>query len=186
MGKCASKQNYPTPFSINDLINLKQDEVKESPSGCCPIIAGRQAGSGYQQCTNRGFSYPDNGEFDFALGTNCNMCSDVAQGYGCDCDSQSILGKRPSVQRIAFKADPKRCCLENPPNHLIDGLTCPPETWNTNSQTCQKYKNNQSAPNFFNINNPMTLLSSVGSSLICCCIFIIIIIAVYYYYSKQQ
>jgi hypothetical protein len=127
-GTCGS---YPKSPTLDDLAGVGLQSRWESPQGCCPDIGGAQSGSGYDRCVNsRGFTWPKNGEFEWGgVGSSCYMCSDVSKGYGCSnpCGSKggTVGGKRPTVRRIAYKADPTFCCTTG---RSTDGTTtCDPK-----------------------------------------------------------
>ncbi|AYV77352.1 MAG: myristylated protein [Barrevirus sp.] len=127
MGTCNSK-GQSRAFTLAELADLPVNAIKEMGNGCGPSIDGLQGGSCYDWLTKRGFSYPDNGEFNWGgLGSSCPMCSDVNNGYGCDnCGgAQAIGGSRGTVKRIAFTGDPTNCCLSNG-QKIIDNKTCDP------------------------------------------------------------
>ena len=93
---------HPKAYSLNDLKDLEINKTKQQNKGCCPNIGGAQDGGGQDRCLAKGFSWPNNGEFEWGgLGTSCNMCSDTSS-YGCDCSGSAIGGKRPKVKRTAF------------------------------------------------------------------------------------
>lgn len=124
---------YPKSPSLSDLAGVSLQGRWEAPEGCCPNISGAQSGSGYDRCVNsRGFTWPKNGEFQWGgLGSNCYMCSDSSKGYGCSnpCGNggATVSGKRPTVQRIAFKADPVFCCASKSATDGSSGTTCDPK-----------------------------------------------------------
>ncbi len=148
MGNCGS---YPQKFVLTDLQDLTVGETKQSSSGCCPSIPGVGGGSGYEQCVAKGFDFPQNGEFQFALGGSCGLCSNIGS-YGCGCTgSGSIGGSLPAVQRINFNADPIACCLDNTGSPLQGNNTCDPQYRGPYATGCasviQKYCDN--SQNFF-------------------------------------
>ena len=129
---------YPESFTLDQLTLLKINETKESKTGCCPSLSGTGSGSGYDRCKNRGFNYPNNGEFVWDdSGSKCMMCSCVSEGYGCSDCATSIEGKRPKIKRIGYNADVIDCCIKQPINKSIDGNTCHPDTYDTNSNMCK-------------------------------------------------
>jgi hypothetical protein len=70
------------------------------------------------------------GEFEFTLGENCTICSHC---WGAEC-AKGIAGKRPSIKRIKFNADPAACCSASDP--IVNGRTCDPKyrAGNTNRE----------------------------------------------------
>jgi hypothetical protein len=99
--------------------------------------------------------YPLTGEFDFALGDGCSMCSDIAGGYGCECGSgacggEAIGGRRPGVKRIAYLADKTQCCLKG--TALIGDKTCDPAYHGMGQPACKEVMRQycDNATNFFN------------------------------------
>lgn len=142
MGKCGGPETKPYTFSLEDLQDLKVGEIKQMPRGCGPDIGGTQGGSGYDWLTKRGFGWPNNNEFEWGgLGDRCNMCSDIAGGYGCDCSGgESVTGKRGTVKRRAFEGDRTQCCLANAQGRdsakIVDGKTCDFEFRDPSSGYC--------------------------------------------------
>ncbi len=129
MGQCQSG-GYPTSFSLQDLQDLDIGQKKEMSSGCGAAIEGTQPGSGYATLASRGFSFPNNSEFSWGgLGNTCNMCSDVAKGYGCECNKDNVMGNRGTVKRTAFTGDKTQCCISQT-EKLIGGKTCGPSYQN--------------------------------------------------------
>ena len=121
MGNC-NANGQSKAFTLADLQDLKLGQTKEMGHGCGPRITGTQGGSCYAQLVRRGFGFPNNGEFAWGgMGSSCNMCSDVSGGYGCDnCGgANAIGGNRGSVKRIAYLADPAKCCQQQQP--IING-----------------------------------------------------------------
>lgn len=126
MGTCGSKDTYPTPISLGEVVDLPVGGVRESATGCCASIAGAQSGGGQATCEGKGFTWPGNGEFDFHLGSGCGLCSEVGS-YGCECSgSGAIGGSRPAIKRRRFGADRTTCCLNKLGSPIIGGLTCDP------------------------------------------------------------
>jgi hypothetical protein len=123
MGSC-SKGIRPTLLTLDELSELEVGKTYEG-KGCCPNIGGVQAGSGYDRCVKRGFSWPNNGEFGWGgLGTNCRMCSGAIVGFGCEsAGCASFGGKKPTVKRLRFGADATSCCLADGAK-TIGNLTC--------------------------------------------------------------
>ncbi len=135
MGNCESSQSYPRKTQLDELINTGIGEKYESPFGCGPDIDGIQAGSGYQQLANKGFEWPQNGEFIWGgLGSRCSMCSNVPS-YGCGCVvNPSIGGRRGTIERVAYKGNPSNCCISQ--NALDGDYTCDPKYKNLDSGIC--------------------------------------------------
>ena len=127
-GVCQSADSYPKPgFRLSELGDVGVGETRDYPRGCCPPLAR----SGYRRCVERGFSWPTNGEFEFALGSDCSMCSNPEDGYGCECGGnigggRYIKGKRPAVTRMSFLGDKVKCCTNSSGSAIIDGKTCDP------------------------------------------------------------
>lgn len=135
MGKCQSNgAGRPPAFTVNDLVDLGIGQTKQAGTGCGPNIDGSQPGSCLDQLTNKGFSWPQNSEFSWGgLGDDCQMCS---ADYGCDCTSNSINGKRGSVKRVAYMADPAQCCIKG--TQIINGNTCDPQYRGYSSTSCDE------------------------------------------------
>lgn len=155
MGKCGSQACYPAPGpSLRDLQDTPVGGQYNYNKGCCPSIGGKQGGSGYAWCSSRGFKYPNNGEFDFALGSGCSMCSDVGGGYGCECGGpcggEAIGGSRPAVVRTAYLADKTQCCLQG--TAIIGDKTCDPAYRGMGTPACKEVLRQycDNAGNFFN------------------------------------
>lgn len=127
MGQCDSK-GKSRAFTLEELQDLPVGERREMGKGCGPRIEGTQGGSCFSQLVRRGFSWPDNGEFSWGgMGSACNMCSDIKNGYGCDncTGGKAIGGKRGTVKRIAFTGDITECCKQQ--KNIINGHTCDPK-----------------------------------------------------------
>ena len=110
MGKCQSS-HYPHKYSNPELVNLNIGERAQSPSGCTPCIGGNQWGSGEDRCRHKGFSWPNNGEYEWGgLGEHdCNYCT---ADEGCDCHGGGgIAGCKCTVKRAAFNGNLGACCL---------------------------------------------------------------------------
>ena len=141
MGKCPG-DSQPYQFSLNDLADVYVGDSKQMNKGCGPHVDGTQDGSGYAWMKNRGFGWPENGEFEWGgLGESCGLCSDIAGGYGCECSGgNAVIGKRGKVKRIAFKADPTECCLQNSAaknsTKILNGLTCEPKYRDPSNSEC--------------------------------------------------
>jgi len=137
MGQCESTgMSRSYGVTEDNLKNLAIGQELEIDKGCGTAISGMQAGSGYDWLVKRGFSFPDNGEFQWAgLGSQCQMCSNAVSGYGCDnCSgSKAITGKRGKIKRISFSGSKTNCC-KMPNSKIIDNKTCDP-TYQTHYQT---------------------------------------------------
>lgn len=124
-GKC-STAGYPKAYTLNDLADVKLNELYIGNSGCGPAIDDALLGSGKEWLLRRGFNWPKNGEFDWGgLQNNCSMCNNIAEGYGCECNSESVTGKRGSIKRVAYKADPADCCINQ--TKISGNYTCDPK-----------------------------------------------------------
>jgi len=127
MGTCNST-GRSRAFTIDELADLPLGEKKEMGNGCGPSVNGTQGGSCYARLVQRGFAWPDNGEFNWGgMGSSCNMCSDASGGYGCDnCKgSKAVGGHRGTVKRIAYLGDRSECCKQQ--KRIINGKTCDPK-----------------------------------------------------------
>jgi len=147
-GTASSCDSAPGQFKITDLKDLKIGDTKEMSTGCGPTIDGTQGGSCLDQLKNKGFSWPDNGEFDWGgRGSNCSLCS---FNYGCEC-AGGIAGSRGTVKRTAFNGDATACCTATQAatgNTVLNGKTCNPDSKDFNKTFCdqamQKYCGNSS------------------------------------------
>ena len=129
--KCGT---HPKAYTLNELTDLKINDKLASNKGCCPNIGGGQDGSGQSKCLAKGFSWPNNGEFDWGgLGPSCTMCSAI-KGYGCACGS-GIGGKRPRVKRTAYLGDHLKCCLSGGPT-INNKTTCDPRYRGLQTNDC--------------------------------------------------
>lgn len=135
---CGSNgQGGSRAFSLSELVDLPIGGTKEMGNGCGPNISGTQGGSGYDWLSKKGFGWPNNGEFDWGgLGNSCAMCSDPLRGYGCDnCSGgNTVGGRRGSVKRIAYNADPAQCCIQG--QQIIGNNTCDPVYLSYNNTQC--------------------------------------------------
>ena len=121
-------------FTIDELVDLNIGDTKEMAYGCGPSISGNQGGSGYDWLTKRGLSWPQNGEFTWGgLGSGCAMCSNIDNGYGCDCEG-GIGGQRGKVQRTSFQGNPTQCCIQQ--KNVINNTTCDPQYRSYTSTGC--------------------------------------------------
>ena len=137
MGNTCKPEGQSQAFTIDDLVDLPLGGTKEMAKGCGPSIDGLHGGTGYDRLRQRGFTWPENGEFNWGgLGSDCSMCSDPANGYGCDncTGSDTVGGKRGTVRRVAYLADPSRCCITG--TKIIDGKTCDPQYREKKNATC--------------------------------------------------
>lgn len=161
MGNCHSEQSYPRPgFTLASLSDLPIGAKRDYPRGCTAAIEGSQGGSGYDYCQKRGFNWPKNGEFDFALGAGCSMCSDVGGGYGCECGGSvgggaSIGGRRCAVVRTQYLGDPLQCCIQQSGGALVNSggtwQTCDPRYRGPGTAACKDLLRGycDNAQNFF-------------------------------------
>ena len=155
MRQCGSSLCHPSPGpSLQDLQDTPVGGKYDYNKGCCPSVRGKQRGSGYYWCSKRGFEYPNNGEFDFALGSKCSMCSDSRKGYGCECGGkcggQAIGGSRPAVVRLKYDADKTKCCMKG--TALIEDKTCDPAYRGMSKPACKEIlrQHCDNGSNFFN------------------------------------
>ena len=123
MGNTCSTGRAPDAVPLENLLDLKLNQELQIERGCGPDIFDADFQS---VLYNRGFRYPDNGEFTWgAKGGSCQMCSDPISGYGCDECQTMIPGRRPQIKRIAYKGDPMKCCMSG---SVRDGnSTCDPQ-----------------------------------------------------------
>lgn len=137
MGQCSSS-GMSREYTVYELADLPINGLMPV-AGCAPDISGTQGGSGLDWLQKRGLSWPQNGEFAFGgLSNSCQMCSDIANGYGCSCEKSggaAIGGRIGNIQRIAFNANPTRCCIANG-TKIIDGKTCDPKYRNYTNTEC--------------------------------------------------
>jgi hypothetical protein len=129
MSGCAGKG-----LSLADLTELPIGSVRDNKGtgDCTPSIAGTQPGSGYDRCVGHAqFKYPQNGEFDFALGSPCGMSAWVWE-YGCS--GGGIGGSRCAVRRSKYLADPTQCCLRQA--LTVGPHTCDPKYRVSPSDAC--------------------------------------------------
>lgn len=167
MGKCGGDDTKPYKFSLNDLKDVKENEDKEMPKGCGPDTQENQ-----EWLKKRGFGWPENGEFQWGgLGSGCGLCSDVGDGYGCECHGgNAVVGKRGKVKRIAYKANTKDCCLANmegkDKTYIINNqYTCHPDNRNPGHTNCSNIYRDycKESNNLFNPN--CQALKNTNSSL---------------------
>lgn len=155
----------PYKFSLDELKDLKVGDSKQMEKGC---------GYGDFDVTNegnlkeKGFGWPENGEFEFGgRGDYCNLCDGE---YGCECnDTNHVPGKRGKVKRRLFKADSKDCCLANMESKdktkTIGNYTCDPLYRNPGGTECGNYYRDycKESNNLFNPN--CQALKNTNSSL---------------------
>lgn len=119
-------------------------DTKQMPRGCGPNIDGT-AGNAYDRLKERGFGWPDNGEFEWGgRGDGCSLCP-MVWDYGLEC-AGGIAGSRGKVKRKEFKADKDKCCLQNfkaaGSVKTVDGYTCDFDYRQPNSAHCTEvYRN---------------------------------------------
>lgn len=122
-------------LSLLSLANLPVGSVKnnQGTGDCTPNIGGTQSGSGYDRCIGHAqFKFPENGEFEFALGSPCGMSALVWE-YGCG--GGGIGGSRCAVKRIGYNADPVQCCIKGTPTFGLN--TCDPKFRGSSKPECQ-------------------------------------------------
>jgi hypothetical protein len=129
----------PYNFSLDELQDLSIDDQKQQNHGCGPDISGSQAGSWKDQLRDKGFGWPDNGEFNWGdMGDGCTMCAGVWD-YGKECNS-GVGGRRPKVKRVAFNGNKDDCCWANhrgkDSTKTKDGKTCDPKYRDPNGNDC--------------------------------------------------
>jgi len=139
MGNCnSSGATRGYKFTLNDLQDLRiGDPPKQMEKGCGAAIEGPSAGDCQETLRNKGFGWPDNGEFEWGgMGDNCTLCDGE---YGCECPG-GIGGRRGRVKRKAFKGDPSECCLANmerkDAKKIVGDYTCDPKYRDPNSTDC--------------------------------------------------
>lgn len=126
----------PTSFLLEDLKDLRIGDTKQMNAGCGPNLDGDDK----MWLKNKGFGWPENGEFEWGgRGDGCSMCS---FDYGCECTAwgAGIGGSRGKVKRSAFKGDPTQCCLANisrkDASKIVGDYTCDPIYRDPNSTDC--------------------------------------------------
>lgn len=125
----------PRKFNLDELHDLSINEQKQQNQGCGPKALGTWTSA----LKNKGFGWPDNGEFDWGdWGSDCTMCAGVTE-YGIECDS-GVIGARPQVKRVAFRGDRDGCCWANvkgkDSSKTKDGKTCEPKFRDPNGTEC--------------------------------------------------
>jgi len=114
MGLCTCSCGHrPEKYTNPDLVTLNIGDRKQSPKGCGPSIGGRQGGSCYDWCMDKGFKWPSNGEYDWGgQGDGCKLCS---FDYGCNCSGKfgccDLGGSKCTVKRTGYNGHPGACCL---------------------------------------------------------------------------
>lgn len=128
---CGDGSIRPRPVTVEELAHLNVGERFTAP-GCCPDTV-----NSLSKCQSKKFSWPNNGEFDWGgKGNNCQMCSNVQYGYGCEARGcWSIRGVKPTIVRKSYNADRLACCLGK--GKIIDGKTCNPNAMTPNSSPCR-------------------------------------------------
>lgn len=151
-GLCTDEgSTKPKKYNIadEDILNLLPGKEILDTGACVNTMA--PAGSYDNRCRKLyGRScYPENGEFSFSsTGDSCNMCNNMADGYGCGCDSVAIAnGKKVKFQRKAgsagYKAPALECCrqrngiLSNGNRIYNNTLTCDPKYGNQTGPACK-------------------------------------------------
>lgn len=176
---CLSKDDhpkqYPIAFTAEDLADVGIGEIKSSPTGCgafsgtllsdtIPNLWGKPLtpdqipkatdADHIKSCKERGFKYPETGEFEPAMGETCKVCwgDDANKHYswGCECspealgkpadkcgaDCSNITGRRCAVKRVKYMADPTACCTGEGTS-VIGDATCDPKYRDENSVGCK-------------------------------------------------
>lgn len=130
MGQKCSDGVRPQAITLDELVDLEVGKTLAG-SGCTAGVVGTGAGSGYDYATERGFSFPNNGEFEWGgLGSSCTMCDG---DWGCACKS-AVLGNKPTVVRTGYAGDPSACCIGN--LKINGGKTCAPQYRNRTNEAC--------------------------------------------------
>jgi hypothetical protein len=140
MGKCGGDDKKPYVFTLQELVDVGVGDTKEMTRGCGPNLGGTGGGSGYDMLKNKGFGWPENGEFEWGgLGNDCGLCS---VDYGCECaGGDAIGGKRGQVKRVKYLGDKQACCLRNAGQsknavQTVNGTTCDPMYRDPSSSEC--------------------------------------------------
>lgn len=132
MGQTCANGTRPGGISLADLQDL-QIGASRAGSGCTANVGGVLPGSGYEYAKKTGFSFPDNGEFEWGgLGDTCRMCDGE---WGCECAGSAVVGSKPTVKRVAYLADPATCCISNAVT--TGGKTCDPKYRDRNGAACK-------------------------------------------------
>jgi hypothetical protein len=107
MGAGASIISRPREITLAELVDIQKDGKFTLKEGCGP----RSPWNTEWELKNRGFKYPENGEFVFTIGDEqCGLC---ATEYGNDCGNSGLVGDRGGVKRVAYNGDQTRCCMAN-------------------------------------------------------------------------
>ena len=124
MGKCESKESlgYPQPVTLSQLADVPIGGGFQIAKGCTSVD---DVPLGYFR-NKPGFSFPKNDEFRTDLGDYCDLCSDVVEGYGCECTGSAIKGRRGVLTRTAYRGDPITCCI-NQQKITSANNTCDPK-----------------------------------------------------------
>lgn len=132
MASCSGSGQFPGPLTLHDLSDLKVGEVRAG-TGCVPSIQGTQGGSAFATAFAKGFSIPNNGEFEWGgLGPGCNM---DAFNYGCEKKDSWMGGSKPTVVRTRYNGGAVECCLADGAAIVTD-RTCDPQYKNPNGNAC--------------------------------------------------
>lgn len=119
--------SLPPQLTLDDLIDVDINNTLQSNLGCC---------ANEEWCRTSGFTWPSNGEFIWAgTGDSCRACFMVPGG---ECPTgMSMTGRRPTVKRISYGADPLTCCTNTNANKTIVGnYTCDPQYRGPNAPGC--------------------------------------------------
>jgi len=128
---------YPTSniadisfISVDMLADTTLNNIYTTNVGCLPNIDASKLAPGTlgtaldvanKNAFTAGNKYPNNGEFVFAMGSQCDMCDSA---YGKECAGSIIKGVRPALKRTEYKADPIDCCNTGANKSTDDKLTC--------------------------------------------------------------
>jgi hypothetical protein len=113
LGKCPDDPSAkPYVFTLSELADVDEGDTKQMPKGCGPNIEGDLGGSRLDYLRQKGWGWPENGEFEYGGGGDaCGVCS---FDYGCECAGiDAVIGSKGKVKRKAFLADKTECCLAN-------------------------------------------------------------------------
>jgi hypothetical protein len=130
---------YPEVFSLEDLEPIQMHQHHTSKTGCFTsndkkydVICKHKWGK---------LCYPDNGEFQAgSTSGSCDACNHwnwkIAGGCECTGTGTTTSGKRPTVKRIDYKADPLQCCLA-PGTKILGNFTCDPKYRDRDGEGCK-------------------------------------------------